>query len=59
LILVGEHDALTPPSAAQSMHSLIQGPQIHIVPHAAHMSNLENPSFFNEKLLAFLKNIAA
>ncbi|HLA68684.1 MAG TPA: alpha/beta fold hydrolase [Bacteroidota bacterium] len=59
LILVGEHDALTPPSAAQSMHSLIQGSQIHIVPHAAHMSNLENPSFFNEKLLAFLKNIAA
>jgi len=57
LILVGEHDALTPPSASQSMHSHIKGSEIHIVPKAAHMSNMENPTYFNDKLLAFLKKI--
>ncbi len=57
LILVGEHDALTPPSASQAMRSHIKGSEIHIVPNAAHMSNLENPAYFNDKLLAFLKKI--
>jgi len=28
---------------------------MHVIPEAAHMSNLENPAVFNEKLLAFLK----
>lgn len=54
LILVGEHDITTPPSASQAMHERIKGSELHIVPGAAHMSNLENPVFFNEKLLAFL-----
>lgn len=58
LIMAGEHDALTPPAASQSMHSSIKGSEIQIIPGAAHMSNMENPSFFNDKLLAFLKKIA-
>ncbi len=57
LILVGEHDPITPPSAAEAMHALIPGSELHIVPGAAHMSNLENPDFFNQKLLAFLKRV--
>ncbi len=57
LIMTGEHDSITPPSAAQAMHSHIKGSEIHIVPGAAHMSNLENTPFFNEKLLSFLKKI--
>jgi pimeloyl-ACP methyl ester carboxylesterase len=28
-----------------------------VIPGAAHMSNLENPAFFNEKLLSFLKSL--
>lgn len=55
LILVGEHDTLTPPSASQSMKENIRGAEMHIVPGAAHMSNLENSTFFNEKLIGFLK----
>jgi 3-oxoadipate enol-lactonase len=58
LILVGEHDATTPPAASQAMHERIPGSEFHIIPQAAHMSNLENPDFFNEKLLIFLKRVA-
>lgn len=58
LIMAGEHDALTPPSASQAMHSHIKDSEIHIIPAAAHMSNMENTAFFNDKLLAFLKKIA-
>ncbi|MBI2618799.1 MAG: alpha/beta fold hydrolase [Ignavibacteriales bacterium] len=57
MILVGEHDALTPPSASRSMHERIRSSSLHVVPHATHLSNLENRAFFNEKLLAFLKSV--
>lgn len=55
LILVGERDMLTPPSAAQSMHERIPNSEMHIIANAAHMSNIENPVEFNRHLLAFLK----
>jgi 3-oxoadipate enol-lactonase len=55
LILVGEHDALTPPVAAQSLQDKIRDAKLHVVPDAAHISNLENPQGFNELLLAFLE----
>ena len=56
-ILAGEHDKLTPPSDAQSMHKIISGSELHILPNAAHMSNLENTQDFNERLLTFLKKL--
>lgn len=55
LIMVGEHDAITPPSASRAMSDHIAGAEMHIIPDAAHMSNLENPAVFNENLIAFLK----
>jgi 3-oxoadipate enol-lactonase len=54
LIMVGESDATTPPAASQAMHERIPGSQLHIIPDAAHMSNLENTEVFNRHLLAFL-----
>lgn len=54
LILVGEHDALTPPSASQEMRNKIPNSEIHVIPNAAHMSNLENSKEFNKQLLDFL-----
>ena len=56
-IMVGEYDNLTPPSDAQTMHALITGSELHILPHAAHMSNLENTQEFNEHLITFLKKL--
>lgn len=55
LILVGEQDKITPPSASETMLKAIPNAAMHVIPGAAHMSNLENPAVFNEKLLAFLK----
>ncbi len=55
LILVGEHDAVTPPAASRAMHERIPGSQLYVIPASGHMSNIENPEAFNEKLLAFLK----
>jgi 3-oxoadipate enol-lactonase len=55
LILVGEHDAITPPSAARAMHEHIKGSTLQIIPAAAHMSNLENPGAFTAALQTFLR----
>jgi 3-oxoadipate enol-lactonase len=57
LILVGERDAVTPPPSSQSMKAKIPGAELQIVPGAAHLSNLDNPAYFNEKLLTFLKRV--
>jgi len=57
LVLVGERDTVTPPPSSESMKSKIPGAELHIVPGAAHLSNLDNPAYFNEKLLTFLKRV--
>jgi 3-oxoadipate enol-lactonase len=57
LVLVGEHDALTPPSVARAMAARIAGAECHAVPDAGHMSNLENPATFNGRLRAFLDRL--
>jgi 3-oxoadipate enol-lactonase len=59
LILVGDADLTTPPSASRAMQERVPGSEMHVVPAAAHMSNLENPEFFNRALLAFLDRVAA
>lgn len=58
LIMVGEHDALTPPSASQAMKEKIPNSELFIIPNAAHMSNLENPEEFNKYLAAFLQKLS-
>lgn len=59
LIMVGEQDKITPPSVSEAMFKALPNAQIFTVPHAAHLSNLENPNFFNEKLLSFLKQFSS
>jgi 3-oxoadipate enol-lactonase len=57
LILVGEHDALTPVSAAKSMSEKIRQSELHVISNAAHLSNLENSEEFNMHLSGFLRRI--
>ncbi|MDI6767587.1 MAG: alpha/beta fold hydrolase [Bacteroidota bacterium] len=57
LIMVGQFDEMTPPSASIAMKEKIQNAELHILPDAAHMSNLENPEEFNKHLINFLKKI--
>ncbi len=56
LIMVGEHDKLTPPIAAELMHENIAGSELVIIKKAGHLSNIENPEDFNEAMLRFLGN---
>ncbi len=38
LILVGEHDTITPPLASQEMHDKIPNSEFHVISNAAYMS---------------------
>lgn len=57
LILVGEHDATTPPAASRAMHERIRGSELHIIPDAAHMSPLENAPEVNRRISDFLARL--
>jgi 3-oxoadipate enol-lactonase len=57
LILVGEHDKLTPPSASEFMQKQIAGSELHIISKAGHMTNLENAPDFNRHLIDFLNRM--
>ena len=54
LILVGDHDALTPPAVAQSYATGIPGAQLKIIAGAGHLTNLEQPEAFLEAIRGFL-----
>ena len=54
LIVVGDEDTLTPPAASEEMHRAVGGSELVRIPHAGHMSNLEQPDVFNAALTAFL-----
>jgi 3-oxoadipate enol-lactonase len=57
LILVGEHDQLTPVAVSQSMQRQITDAEVRILPQAAHLSNLENAAEFNKYLIEFLNRV--
>lgn len=57
LIVVGEEDALTPPSEAQAMHAAIAGSRLEILAGAGHVSNVERPAAFNALLREFLAGL--
>jgi len=54
-IIVGEGDTITPPPRSEMMHDKIPNSEFHLIPNAAHMSNLENPDVFNRQLMDFLE----
>jgi 3-oxoadipate enol-lactonase len=54
LILVGEQDAITPPSAARAMQERIPRSVLMVVPDSGHISNIDNPAIFNQELSRFL-----
>ena len=55
LVMTGEHDMLAPPVEARAMGGSIPESELHIIPNAAHMSNIENSEQFNRLLLEFLE----
>lgn len=57
LIMVGENDQLTPPIASLFMKEKIPQARMVVIPGAGHLSNLENPTVFNQRLLSFLSEV--
>jgi 3-oxoadipate enol-lactonase len=55
LVLVGEQDVLTPPQLAQEYATKIPGVQFVVIPHAGHLSNLEEPQAFLQAVSGFLR----
>lgn len=41
---------ITPPASAQLMHEKLKDSNLNIIEHAGHLSNMENPGEFNNKL---------
>ena len=58
LIIVGEHDALTPPDESERMAAALADARLVRIDQAGHMSNLENPEAFNAALVDFVAQLA-
>ena len=55
LALVGEADALTPPTDAQTLAAAIPNARLVVIPAAGHLSPLENPKAVNAALRGFVR----
>ncbi|MGH7693333.1 MAG: 3-oxoadipate enol-lactonase [Gemmatimonadaceae bacterium] len=55
LIVAGELDVATPPQLQEELQAAIASSQLVIIAKAAHLSNIERPDVFNERVLAFLE----
>lgn len=53
LVVVGDQDPITPPSEAQLLAAGIPGAQLVVVPSAAHMTPMEQPTAFATALATF------
>jgi len=54
LIIVGEHDEVTPPDESAAMHRAIARSRLSVIPGAGHLSSLEQPAAFSRALAGFL-----
>ena len=57
LFLVGAEDVLTPPDLHRAMHARAPRSELHVIPGAGHLANLERPQAFNEVLREFLDTV--
>jgi pimeloyl-ACP methyl ester carboxylesterase len=53
LVVVGEHDAITPPAEAAAMAAAIPGARLVVAPGAGHMTPMEQPAAFAAALAVF------
>ncbi|HSB54206.1 MAG TPA: alpha/beta fold hydrolase [Gemmatimonadales bacterium] len=57
LVLVGEEDEITPPSAARAMAEAISGARLVLVPGSGHLPPVERPVETTRALLEFLRSL--
>ncbi len=54
LVLVGEHDQVTPPKASQKLAEGIPNAKLQLIADAGHLANQEQPEAFNDAVAEFL-----
>ncbi len=54
LVVCGDRDTATPPAAGRDIAARIAGARLLIVPHAAHLANVEQPGIVNAQLAGHL-----
>lgn len=57
LVIVGEHDGITPLDVSQIMLGKIKDASLQVIGHAGHLSNLENPQVFNSHMKKFFDEV--
>lgn len=58
LVISGEEDALIPPQVSREYAARIPGAQFALIPHAGHLSNLEQPQIFIQTIRQFLQTLS-
>lgn len=57
LVVVGQEDALSPPSEMEPMAAAIAGSKFVVIPEAGHLAPLENPSAVTAAIRDFLQSL--
>jgi 3-oxoadipate enol-lactonase len=57
LILVGDEDAITPPSLSEELAALIPDARLEVIEGASHLANLDRPAEFNRAIDDFLSAV--
>jgi pimeloyl-ACP methyl ester carboxylesterase len=57
LIVVGEHDAISPPAEMRAIATVIPNAEFAEIPDAGHMTTMENPAAVNAAFARFLSRI--
>jgi pimeloyl-ACP methyl ester carboxylesterase len=55
--VIGEHDQLTPIALSEELAREIPGSRLQVIPKAGHLSNLDNPDFFNRIVSDFILSV--
>ena len=57
LVVVGDADLGTPRPMAEEIVRALPGSRLHVIEHAAHLSNIEQPAEFNRVVRQFLASV--
>jgi pimeloyl-ACP methyl ester carboxylesterase len=57
LVIVGEHDAISPAAEMTSIANRIPNAELQVIPGAGHMAPLETPAAVNTAIEAFLNRV--
>ena len=57
LVVVGQHDRVTPPSAAVQLAGTLPGGRLAVIPGAGHLPMLERPTDVNDHLRSFAAEV--